>query len=152
MASKQPRTRGGASSLSNPPPLLHRINQFLVEEHQERYHFLSRLTIVANRFCEFGDLKIIGIRDEVQCLMNGIEWTKFVEVKEPIVRELLLKLLASYHFYKMPRVDYDWEGTIEFRLGGVLHTMSISEFKVKLGFYQKQFLEIERYHTSTFEF
>lgn len=65
------------------------------------------------------------------------------------MRELLLEFLSTFTFYKMSRIDYNREDTNVFRLGGLLQSMSISDFEVHCGFYDKEFLETERYQTST---
>lgn len=120
-----------------------------MEEHQDRYNILCRLPAVANWYVETGDLILLGIAEDVIRLVNGVEWNKFVEIKESTVRELSLEFLATFHFHKISRIDYDREDTIIFRLR-VLHLMSISEFGVKYGFYDEEFLETVRYQISIF--
>lgn len=63
---KRPQTREGASSSSakdqNPKPVpLHPLNDFSNQHHKDRYEILSKLPIIANRYCMFEDLRIVGI-------------------------------------------------------------------------------------------
>lgn len=58
-----------------------------------------------------------------------------MHIKEHIVKELLLEFISTFTFYKEGHIDYDRESTIVFWLGGFLHSMSISNFRVKYGFY-----------------
>lgn len=84
--------------------------------------------------------------------VNGIEWNKFLDIKESTIKELLLEFLAIFTFNKLHRIDYDRKDTIQFRLGGVLYSISIFEFGVQCGFYDEGFLEEEKYQTSSFQF
>lgn len=93
---------------------------------------------------------VLSIREEVQGLVNRIEWNKFLGLREPTIKRLLLKFLATYNFHKLHQIDYDWEGTIKLRLGGLRHSMSISEFGVNYRFYKEEFLDTEKYQTSAF--
>lgn len=68
-----------------------------------------------------------------------------MNIKEHIVMKLLLEFFSTFFFYKMNHIDYDREDTIIFRLEGLLHSMSILDFGLKCGFYDEDFLEIERY-------
>lgn len=83
--------------------------------------------------------------------MKRVEWENFIEIKESTIEELLLEFLSSFTFYKGNQIDFDREDTIVFRLEGLLHSVSISDFRVKSGFYD-DFLAIERYKTSSLRF
>lgn len=98
------------------------------------------------------DLALVGLKDEVQRLVGEVEWEYFVKIREPTVQELLLEFLPTVIFYKINQIDYDREDTLVFRLGGIIHSMLILDFGVKYGFYDKDFLEMERYQTSIFQF
>lgn len=50
----------------------------------------------------------LGIGKEVQRLINGVEWTKFLDIRESTVRELLLEFLSTFDFYKL-NINYDRE-------------------------------------------
>lgn len=68
-----------------------------------------------------------------------------MNIRESTIRELSLKFLVTFNFHKSNQINYDWEDIIEFQLGGIPYFMSILEFGVKYGFYDKDFLETERY-------
>lgn len=125
---------------------------FSSEAHKERYAFLSKLPVNGNRYIDYNDLALVGLKVEVKRLVDGIGWDYFIHIREPKVKELLLEFLTTFEFFKMPRIDYDWEDSIVFRLGGIIHHMSISEFKVNCGFYDEDILETDQYISSIFWF
>lgn len=158
MASKRPRTYGGGASSSSAKPKTekkgstHPLLDFSLDIHKERYAILFRLPMVANRCVDYDELAMVGLKRDVKRMVDGIEWGYFLGIWEPPVRKLLLKFLTTSQFHKMPRVDYDKDDVIVFRLSGIIHHMFVSEFGVKCGFYGEDILEIERYQTSVFEF
>lgn len=158
MALKRPKTRGGGSSSCSTKPKkektmpVHPFLDFSSEAQKERYAYLHILPIVANRYMDYNELILVGLKVEVKRLIVGIHWDYFIEIRKPTIHELLLEFLTTFEFYKMPQIDYDWEDSIVFRLGGILNHMSISEFVVKCAFYDEDFLETEEYLTLIFTF
>lgn len=82
-------------------------------------------------------------------MVNGIGWKKFLDIRKTVVKELLIEFLATFNFHKL-RIDYDREDTLQFRLGGIVHSMSILDFGINCGFYDEEVLEDERYLTYSF--
>lgn len=112
MSSKRPRTWGGTSTSATKEQKastlsIHPLNQFSTQHHQDKYEVLSKLPIKPNRYYELLDLMTLGIGDEVKGLVNRIEWNQFLDIKESIVRKLLLELLCTFNFHKMNCIDYD---------------------------------------------
>lgn len=91
----------------------------------------------------------LGIGKEVLGLANGIEWQKFLDIKESIVKELFLEFLCTFNFHKLNFI-YEREDIIKFRLGEIPYSMSINEFGINYGFYDEDFLDDKRYLMSSF--
>lgn len=105
--------------------------------------------IESNGYLVIKDLLRLRIGEEVQGLITGVSWEKFLDIKESIAKELLLEFLSTFNCHKL-NINYDREDTIQFRLGGIPHSMSINKFRVNCGFYEEELLDDDRYLMSSF--
>lgn len=113
MASKRPRTRGGGPSSSSAKLKKekttpdHPFLDFSSQAQKERYAYLRKLLIIFNRYIDYNELAILGLKVEVKQMVDETRLDYFVSIWEPTVRELFLEFLTTFQFFKMLRIDYD---------------------------------------------
>ncbi len=82
---------------------------------------------------DFPLLEQIGLHDEINGLLDSIEWTRFAQLQFPAYKDTTVEFLGSFKATLWP-IDREDMGKIEFCLFGVDRVMNIDEFNAIFGF------------------
>jgi len=84
------------------------------------------------------------VAEEVNRLLEVGSWRRLMMIREPVIRSLTLEVLATFEFDRDYSSFSDAE-TIQFRVFGQMHGMSVTQFLVRLGLYDEAFTKTEDY-------
>lgn len=103
---KRASTHGGSSSSSSTRPKketttpVHFFLDFSSQAHKEKHEILRKLPIIANRYNDYNELAVVGLKNKVKRLIEGIKWGYFIDIREATTRELLLEFFTTFQLYK----------------------------------------------------
>ncbi|PPR89700.1 hypothetical protein GOBAR_AA30985 [Gossypium barbadense] len=83
--------------------------------------------------------------DAIRALLTIDPWELFFRIIELTYLELTMELCSIFHLQTV-MTRYDDLGTVQFRLGGLSHQLSVPEFRAALGLYTEEFREENELH------
>lgn len=125
--SKRPRTNDSFNEIVCGPI-------FSSQLYQEHYARLSTCIFGILRTIDSKALRMVGIKDEVEQLLDISAWHKLLSVEELAYRDLTLEFLASFEC----RIGYNvWDDplTIHFHLKGKVYHLSYIDLALLMGIY-----------------
>ncbi len=90
---------------------------------------------------DFGLLEQIGLREEINGLLNSIGWTRFAQLQFLAYWDTTIEFLGSFKATLWP-TDREDRGRVEFRLLGVDQVLNMDEFNAIFGFDSTRHQEI----------
>ncbi len=99
--------------------------------------------ISSTKYMDFPLLEQIYLQNEINGLLDSIEWIRFAQLQFPAYKDTTLEFLGSFKATLWP-TDREDRGRIEFRLLGVDQVMNIDEFNAIFGFDSAGHQEIPR--------
>ncbi|PPS01829.1 hypothetical protein GOBAR_AA18833 [Gossypium barbadense] len=137
------RRRGsGSSSVHATAEVRHPFLEFLQASQEELFQILRARPLTAGRCIDWATVEQVQLADAIRALLSTDPWERFFTITEPTYLELTLELCSTFHL-QVVTTNNDDPSTIHFRLGGLVHVMSVPEFGVTLGLYTDEFMEEE---------
>ncbi|PPS13159.1 hypothetical protein GOBAR_AA07480 [Gossypium barbadense] len=119
---------------------------YVIIERQECCGPILKETSVTKFFLghciDWAAVEQVQLANALCALLSTDPWERFFAITEPTYLELTLELCSTFHL-QVVMTNNDDPGTIHFRLGGLVHAMSVPEFGVTLGLYTNKFIEEE---------
>ncbi|PPS04403.1 hypothetical protein GOBAR_AA16260 [Gossypium barbadense] len=78
-------------------------------------------------------------------LLTTDPWELFFKIIDPTYLELTMELCSTFHLQTV-MTRYDDHSTVQFRLGGLIRQLSVSEFGATLGLYTEEYREENELH------
>uniref|UniRef100_A0A1J3IJ78 Arabidopsis retrotransposon Orf1 C-terminal domain-containing protein n=1 Tax=Noccaea caerulescens TaxID=107243 RepID=A0A1J3IJ78_NOCCA len=107
-------------------------------DNQDRLDILRKMTFLPMRFPHEGTMRELGIFDEVQTILEGMEIHRFMELAPPAYLDPTLHFLATLKVVKHPalsdEIKKDGPGYITFALAHQPFRMGIKEIEELYGF------------------
>ncbi|PPR89782.1 hypothetical protein GOBAR_AA30903 [Gossypium barbadense] len=94
------------------------------------------------RCIDWAAVEQVQLAEAILTLLSTDPWERFFAITEPTYFELTLELGSTFHL-QVVMTNNDNPGTIHFRFGGLVRSMSVPEFGVALGVYTDEFMEEE---------
>ncbi|PPS20451.1 hypothetical protein GOBAR_AA00135 [Gossypium barbadense] len=129
------RRRGSGSAKVRHPFL-----EFPQALQEELFQRLCARPITIGHYIDWAAVEQVQLADAICALLSTDPWELFFTITKPIYLELTLELCSSFHL-QVVMTNNDDPGTIHFRLGGLVCSMSVPEFGVALGLYTDDFME-----------
>lgn len=99
-------------------------------------------------FPDLSALKEIQLRDEmgnkVKELLSVCSWQRLLSIRESAIRMLTLEVLASFEFDRSYSSFLSIDA-IQFHAFGQYCSMSVTQFSVRLGLYDKAYIDTEEH-------
>ncbi|CAL1381173.1 unnamed protein product [Linum trigynum] len=103
------------------------LNIMLLDlEARERVTRLSSLPFDESRCLDWDTVHAVRVSNSIHDMLGNGAWRVVFDLNEIIYRELTLEFLASFTLTKAALKQFSLPNGITFRLGGQLHTMSLT--------------------------
>ncbi|KAK5833772.1 hypothetical protein PVK06_017630 [Gossypium arboreum] len=136
LASKK---RNGASSSASPTvKIRHPLLQFPRGPQEELFQILRARPLAAGHCINWAAVEQVQMADAIRALLTTDPRELFFGIIELTYLELTMELCSTFHFQTV-MTRYDDPGMVQFRLGGLIHQLSVPEFGAALGLYTEEF-------------
>ncbi|PPR92093.1 hypothetical protein GOBAR_AA28579 [Gossypium barbadense] len=140
------KKRKEASSSAGPTAKIHHpLLQFPRGAEKELFQILRALYLIVGRCIDWAAIEQVQMTDAIRALLTTDPWELFFGIIEPTYLELTMEICSTFHL-STTMTRYDDPGTIQFRLGGLIHQLSVLEFGAALGLYTVEFREENELH------
>ncbi|CAL1393944.1 unnamed protein product [Linum trigynum] len=110
-------------------------------EARELLTRLSSLPFGESRCLDWDTVCAVRVSNSIHDMLGNGAWRVVFDFNEIIYRELTLEFLASFTLTKDGLKQFSFPNGITFRLGGQLHTMSLTQFSITMGLYSEHFFQ-----------
>ncbi|PPS05669.1 hypothetical protein GOBAR_AA14975 [Gossypium barbadense] len=130
---------GSSRRISSP------LLQFPRRPQEELFQILWAQPLIAGRCIDWAAVEQVQLADSIRALLTTDLWELFFGISESTYLELTVELCSTFHLQTI-MTYYDDPGTVQFRLGGLIHQLSVLEFGAALGLYTEEFNEENELH------
>ncbi|KAH1097174.1 hypothetical protein J1N35_014095 [Gossypium stocksii] len=145
-ASKKCKGPGGSSSSRPTAESRHSFITFPQNSQEDLFQMLRAHPLGAGHCIDWLALERVQLADAIRALLSIDPWGQFFNIIEPTYLELTLEFCSTFHL-QVVMTNHDDPGTIQFRLGGLVHQLSVPKFGIALGFYTDEFIADEGFST-----
>ncbi|KAK5845644.1 hypothetical protein PVK06_001844 [Gossypium arboreum] len=139
------KKRKGAASSSGPTTeIRHLFLQFPPGPQEELFQILRARLLGVGRCIDWAALEQIQLVDAVRALLTTDLWGLFFQIVESTHLELTLELYSTFHL-QVVMIEFDDPGTVQFCLNGLVHQLSVLEFRAALGLYTDGFMDDDNF-------
>ncbi|PPS03854.1 hypothetical protein GOBAR_AA16815 [Gossypium barbadense] len=140
------KKRKGASSSTGPTAKIrHPLLQFPRRPQEELFQILWARPLIAGHCIYWATVEQVQIADAIRALLTTNRWELFFGIIKPTYLELTMELYSTFHLQTV-MMNYDDPDMVQFRIGGLIHQLSIPEFGAALGLYTEEFKEENELH------
>lgn len=100
---------------------------FCNDQHKVRYEMLEKRKIVRTRYMDDMVLTTLGMKEDVDYMIDRARWTRFISMRYPIYIRVTLKFLSSLEVQILQGVNFE-EGKIQFRIFNVEYEWTLAQF------------------------
>ncbi|PPS14931.1 hypothetical protein GOBAR_AA05657 [Gossypium barbadense] len=135
------KKRKGASSSSGPTAKVrYPFLRFPIGPQEELFQILWGRPLITGHCIDWASIEQVQLAEAIQALLTTDPWELFFGIIEATYLELSMELCSTFHLQTV-MINYDDLGTTQFRLGRLVHQLSVPEFGTALGLYMEEFKE-----------